>query len=337
MKTIDGSQGEGGGQIFRTALTLSMCSGKPVTIENIRAGRKKPGLLRQHLCCLNAAQEISQAEIEGAELGASKVVFKPGKIKAGRYRFSVGSAGSTTLVFQTVLPALLLAEQESTLELAGGTHNGMAPSVDFIEQSFIPQLRKMGCDIQLSLEHFGFYPAGGGAWHCLIKPWRERKRLSLLRRGSEVSKQALALCSRLPRDVGQRELTRVHRKLGWLTTELIASEVKSVGPGNLLALAINFENVQQRVEVVGEKALSAERVAGRAIKMMEDYLLSKAPVGEHLADQLMVPLVLGAGGDFIASTLSEHSRTNIKVINHILGDVIKFEVSDDHYHISTKE
>jgi RNA 3'-terminal phosphate cyclase (ATP) len=147
MKTIDGSQGEGGGQIFRTSLTLSMCLGIPIKIINIRAGRNKPGLLRQHLCCLRAAEEICQATVEGAAFGSTSVTFTPGAIGAGNYRFSIGSAGSTTLVFQTILPALLLAEASSTVTLEGGTHSGMAPSFDFIEQSFVPQLVNKGCDM----------------------------------------------------------------------------------------------------------------------------------------------------------------------------------------------
>ena len=193
---IDGSQGEGGGQIFRTSLSLAMCLGKPVRIENIRAGRNKPGLLRQHLVCLRAAQEICNAKVTGAELGSSCVTFVPAAIKAGEYRFAIGSAGSTTLVFQTVLLPLLMADDVSQLHLEGGTHNGMAPSVDFIVQCFLPVILKMGCQVEAKLERYGFYPAGGGAWRVRIYPALDIRSLTLTVSGEEISRSAVATSAR---------------------------------------------------------------------------------------------------------------------------------------------
>ena len=161
MKIIDGSQGEGGGQILRSTLALSMCTGTPVRIENIRAGRRKPGLLRQHLACVRASKEITNAKVIGDELGSSAVEFRPGEIKAGTYEFAIGSAGSTSLVFQTVLPALLMADKQSVVSFSGGTHNDLAPSFDFIQHCFIPALASINLDIKAELNAYGFMPIGG--------------------------------------------------------------------------------------------------------------------------------------------------------------------------------
>jgi len=169
MKVIDGSQGEGGGQILRSTLTLSMCTGTPVRIENIRAGRRKSGLLRQHLACVRASKEISNANVIGDELGSSTIEFRPGKIQAGTYDFAIGSAGSTSLLFQTVLPALLMADRESTVSFSGGTHNDLAPSFDFIKHCFIQALKTINLDVDAELEAYGFMPISPlMAWACLI-------------------------------------------------------------------------------------------------------------------------------------------------------------------------
>jgi len=177
LKIIDGSFGEGGGQILRTSLSLSMCIGTPVRIENIRAGRRKTGLLRQHLACVRASKEICGAKVIGDELGSSTVEFHPGAIKSGTYDFAIGSAGSTSLLFQTVLPALLMADAESTVSFSGGTHNDLAPSFDFIKYSFIPTLKLIGIDIEAELHAYGFMPHGGGKWTAKIQPMTEAQPL----------------------------------------------------------------------------------------------------------------------------------------------------------------
>jgi len=162
MITIDGSQGEGGGQILRSSLALSLVTGKPFSMEKIRAGREKPGLLRQHLTAVKAAAEVSRAQVEGNSIGSKTLFFVPGEIKAGSYRWAVGTAGSATLVLQTVLPCLLTADKTSNLILEGGTHNPYAPPYDFLAQAFLPVVNRMGPKASCSLERPGFYPAGGG-------------------------------------------------------------------------------------------------------------------------------------------------------------------------------
>src|SRR5690242_7527890 len=193
MIIIDGSFGEGGGQILRTSLTLSLVTGKPLRIERIRAGRKSPGLLRQHLAAVNAAARVGYAEVEGASLGARELTFRPQTVAAGHYQFAVGTAGSATLVLQTVLPALLTADAPSTLVLEGGTHNPYAPPFDFLEKTFLPLLNRMGPRVEARLERHGFYPAGGGRFIVEITPAQQLGRFELDDRGAITGRRARAL------------------------------------------------------------------------------------------------------------------------------------------------
>lgn len=187
MIKMDGSQGEGGGQILRSALSLSLCTGQAFRIENIRARRKKPGLLHQHLTAVLAARAVGGAEVVGAELGSQTLEFRPGKVRPGRHRFAVGTAGSATLVFQTILPPLMTADGPSFIELEGGTHNPLAPPFDFLTGSFLPLIERMGAAVQGRLERPGFYPAGGGRFEASIEPAGSLGRLELMERGPIVS------------------------------------------------------------------------------------------------------------------------------------------------------
>ena len=329
MKIIDGSYGEGGGQIFRTAITLAMCLGEPVRIENIRAGRKKPGLLRQHLACLHAGREICEAEIEGDVLGSKAVTFKPGKVKAGDYEFTVGTAGSTTLIFQTVMLPLLTTGKESTLCFSGGTHNGMAPSYEFIEKSFLPLMQRIGFEVRPSLARYGFYPAGGGQWRAAIKPVKQRNALDLQGSGKVLAVKAVALSSRIPRHVGERELQQVALKCAWQDESLERKDVSSVGPGNMLSLQLTTETCVNVFDAFGEKNVSAERVANKAIRMLKQHEVAQVAVGEHLADQLLLPLLCGVGGSFTTGKPSEHLLTNIAVVEQfVAGKVSLLQVSE---------
>ena len=219
MLTIDGSLGEGGGQILRSSLALSLVTGKPFVIENIRANRKKPGLMRQHLSAVRAAAEVSQARVEGAELGSTRLTFCPGTVRAGDYAFDVGSAGSATLVLQTVLPALLLAEGESNLTLRGGTHNPMAPPFDFLAKSYLPLVNRLGPTVEARLVRPGFYPVGRGEFSVRIQPARQLGRLELTDRGEirahrvRVLARQSAAAHRRARVPDHRPADRLERRL----------------------------------------------------------------------------------------------------------------------------
>ena len=338
MKIIDGSQGEGGGQILRSALALSMCTGTPVRIENIRAGRRKTGLLRQHLACVRASKEISNATVIGDELGSATVEFWPKEIKAGNYDFAIGSAGSTSLLFQTVLPALLMADKESNVSFSGGTHNDLAPSFDFIKHCFIPALRSINIDVDADLEAYGFMPNGGGKWTAKIKPIDTIATFNMTTVKKFEKKQAVVTQSGVSRSVAIRELARIKKKLQWADDDLHINQVDSIGPGNIVSLRVFNENVNEVIDVVGAKQLSAERVAGRAIAAMKRYLNSGAAVGEYLCDQLLLPLALGSGGRYTTLEPSLHTRTNIDVIKLFLDCEISIEkLSDDLYELQIKK
>ena len=325
MLKIDGSQGEGGGQILRTSLTMAMITGTDIKIENIRAGRAKPGLMRQHMACVKAAQQISNAEISGVKLGSTSVTFKPGTIQAGEYQFSVGTAGSTMLIFQTVLPALATVNSESHLKFHGGTHNMMAPSFDFIALSFTPLLKRMGVDIDMKLVRHGFYPQGGGEWHASIKPSGEIKALELTETGDLISREAVVTSSHIPAHVAIRELNEIANRCDWSKSEMRNEQVACLGSGNILSLRLHYQNCSEVTEYVGKVGISAERVAKNAAKNMQRYLWTGAVVGEHLADQLMLPMVIAEGGVIRTMKPSKHTMTNRDVIHQFGKTRFRFE------------
>ena len=335
---IDGMRGEGGGQILRTSLALSMITGKPFRMTSIRSRRKRPGLMRQHLTAVRAAAEISSAEVEGDEINSTSLLFRPGPVLPGKYNFKIGSAGSSTLVFQTVLPALLLAEDESTVVIEGGTHNMMAPPYDFLKKSFLPHLNKMGPKVELELLSWGFYPAGGGVIEALIKPCAKLKALKLLERGELKSKRCRAVLSSLPSQVAERELNQVRKKLNWGDSELIEEKVrKPRGPGNVMLFELEYENLTEVFSAFGEKSTAAEKVASGGIAEVREYLTSEAAVGEHLADQLLIPLALAGKGEFLCTTLSSHTLTNIGVIQDFLDvEFVTEKLASDCYRVSVK-
>ncbi len=322
MILIDGSQGEGGGQILRSALALSLVTGTPFRIDNIRAGRAKPGLLRQHLTAVQAATTIGCAETLGAVMGSSRLDFKPGKVQTGSYAFAVGTAGSATLVLQTVLPALLTLSAPSTLTLEGGTHNPFAPPFDFLERVFLPLIARMGPHVTVALERSGFYPAGGGRFTVNVEPAARLDRLELMERGAIRTQRARALVAHLGTKIAERELGVAGHKLGWPRECLHVVDVEnSPGPGNILFLEFESEHVTEVFTGFGEKGRSAEDVAHLAIEQARAYLATGVPVGPHLADQLLLPLALSAGGSFVTGELTRHSTTNIDVIKRFLPNV----------------
>lgn len=313
MLSIDGSKGEGGGQILRTSLTCSLLTGVPFHIERIRAGRRRSGLLPQHLAAVNAAAEIGAARTEGATPGSETLAFHPGEIHPGSYRFDIGTAGSVGLVLQTVLVPLLAADGESQLVIAGGTHNEGAPPFEFLNLGFAPLLRRMGADLSLSLERMGFYPAGGGRIRVRIgnAAW---ERLELTRRGSIRSVSAHAVVSRLPLSIAERELAVVRDQLGWPEENLQAVAVDTDGPGNALMLTVETEYVTEVFTGFGRRGLPAEEVASRAVAATSSYLDSGVAIGTHLADQLLLPLTQAGGGNFHTMQPSKHFVTNVGII-----------------------
>ncbi|MBE3028539.1 RNA 3'-terminal phosphate cyclase [Janthinobacterium sp. GW458P] len=326
MIEIDGAQGEGGGQILRSALSLSMITGQPFRLSNIRAGRDKPGLLRQHLLAVQAAAAICGARTTPVALRASSLEFVPGPIRGGDYRFAIGSAGSCTLVLQTLLPALLHADGPSTVRISGGTHNAMAPPVHFLQRAYGRILEQMGADVDIAQQRYGFHPAGGGEVIATVQPCQRLLPIVLLQRGERKAGYAESVVAGVHVNVAQRELERVAQGMGWSGKQLrIVGLPAEQGPGNVLLLTLEHEYVTEVFTSFGEKSLLAESVAKRLLNEVRAYLKTDAAVGEHLADQLLLPMALAGGGAFSCSKVSQHALTNADVISRFLPVRITFE------------
>lgn len=336
MLVIDGSEGEAGGQILRTSLSLSMVTGTHVRLENIRANRRKPGLAQQHLTCVTAAAEVCGATVDGAHIGSSELTFQPSSVQSGDYRFHIGTAGSTSLVLQTVLPPLLIADGPSSVFIEGGTHNPMAPTVEFLQRVFVPLVNLMGPTIDVQLKRLGFYPAGGGSIVATIEPVASLKPIELLQRGKLIDRKVRSLVVRLPQHVGERECATVLRGLQWPSdcSEIIATE-DSLSPGNTLSVELRHKHVTEVFTSFGERRKSAEHVARDVLREVRRYRKAQAPVGEHLADQLMLPLAIGAwqgtgGGVYRTLGLSLHAQTHLDVIRRFLPIEIRIDdLGDD--------
>jgi RNA 3'-terminal phosphate cyclase (ATP) len=320
MIVIDGSAGEGGGQILRSSLSLSLATGIPFRIENIRAKRQKPGLLRQHLTAVLAAVEIGNGNAEGATLGSRTLSFVPGKVRPGVYKFTIGTAGSGTLVLQTILPALMTASGPSQLTIEGGTHNPMAPPFDFLKQSFLPVIGRLGPKITTDLKSYGFYPAGGGCFHVAIEPSERLTPIPTLERGEIISRSSLAIVANLSRAIGRREVETVANLMNWAQEPSEVLQTRdSIGPGNVIYVQLGTSSgLTQLFCGFGRLGASAESVAAEAAKAARAYIVSQAAVDQHLADQLLLPFALAGGGSFTAEKLNSHARTNISVIERFL-------------------
>ncbi len=320
MIVIDGSEGEGGGQVVRNACALSLVTGQPFRITNVRGKREKPGLMRQHVTAIDAAVRIGGAACEGLTVGSPEIVFSPGRVTPGEYQFAVGTAGSTGLVLQTVLMPLVLADGPSRLVLEGGTHNMLAPPFDFIAKSFLPIINRMGPRVEARLVRHGFYPRGGGRIEIDITP-APLVPIECTSRGLLVERSATTLVAALPPGVAERIDATARKALSDWPDEAFAIRELPLeqGPGVILMLEAAFEHVTEVVSGFGKLGVSAERVATTAAGRMAGYLQSDAFAGPYLADQLLLPFALAGAGAFTTVKPSQHSRTAADVIERFIA------------------
>jgi len=337
---VDGSYGEGGGQILRTALTLSALTGEPVRIENIRAGRRKPGLAAQHLTGVLAVAEICSAELEGAELGSQVLSFVPqSPPKAGDYTFDVaearrgGSAGSVGLVFQTLLLPLAFAAGESHLVIKGGTHVAWSPSFHYLQHVCRPTLARMGIEAEVEIERGGWYSIGGGsirAWGSGLGAQRALNSLEMSERGELVRLWGISATSNLPAHIGQRQKGRAEgflRQRGF-DPQIEIMDAPSPGQGTCVFIVAEYENAVAGFTSLGKRGKRAEVVAEGACQEFIAYHQSGACLDKHLADQLILPLVLASGpSSFTTSKITQHLLTNVWVVEQFMG--AKFEVKSE--------
>lgn len=330
MLHLDGALGEGGGQILRTALTLSMCTRRGFRIDNIRARRSRPGLQAQHLTAVRAAAALCEARVQGDSFGADQLVFEPGKVRAGTCRFDIGTAGSTGLLLQTVLPPLLSADASSAITVLGGTHNPQAPPFEFLAEAFLPLLRRMGARVSIEMIRAGFYPAGGGEVRVRVAPAAPLARLDLIERGRLLRVYGRALLGNLPEHIGHRELAVLANELGLAEDQQHLVVLPGVrGAGNALVAGVQSEPLTEIFTALGRRGIPAESVAAAVVQEVKRYLASPAPVGEYLGDQLLLPLSLGHGGRYRCVTCSSHMRTNAHVIRAFLPVDIGFDPISD--------
>jgi len=334
MIMIDGSEGEGGGQVLRTALALSLATEQPFRISNIRANRSRSGVMRQHITAVEAACAVG-GDCDEMVLGGSELSFTPSKVKPGEHHFAVGTAGSTSLVLQTVLPPLMLADAPSRLVLEGGTHNIYAPPFDFIERVFVPILNRMGPRVTVRLVKPGFYPAGGGQLEVEIEPVSKLTPIDLVERGDLRRVEARAIVAALPGEIAVRELDAANKILEWPEEARKIEQLPDrTGPGNILMLLAEFDHVTEITSGFGKLGVPAETVGQQAAKRMAGYLASGAAVGPYLADQLLLPMALAGGGIFTTVKPTGHSRTMIDVISKFLPVKASFAPRLDGVHLA---
>jgi RNA 3'-terminal phosphate cyclase (ATP) len=332
MIEIDGSFGEGGGQILRSSLALSLLTGKPFHLGNIRAGRPRPGLQPQHRMSVRAAAAIGQAQVQGDSLGSTELSFHPGQVQSGKYNFAIGTAGATGLVLHTVyLPLALRGTGPSELILQGGTHVSASPCFDFLDVTWRGWMAVLGIAIRLKMTRPGFYPRGGGLIEVHIQPCQRLNHLKVKERSKVARASGTSAVADLPEEIARRQARRAMRRLRDydLTTQF--QEVRwSNGPGTVLTVQLDTEPVPTLFFGLGARGKPAERVADEAVDQAIDFLTATpAIVDPHSADQLVLPLALADWpSEFTVSRVTPHLRTNIDVIRKFIDREINCSGDD---------
>jgi RNA 3'-phosphate cyclase len=333
MLIIDGSQGEGGGQVLRSALTLSILTRQPFEIHSIRAGRSKPGLQPQHLKAVEAAAAISQAQVSGAALNSSRLVFDPGEIKSGNYRFDIRTAGAVTLVLQTIALPLAFGSNPSSVILTGGTHVPWSPCYHYLERQWLPGLEQMGFRARLALAQAGFYPLGMGRIDARIKPVKYLEPFDLMQRGKLVQIRGISGAANLDIDIARRQKLQALRRLEPLCpdTKIESVQMSSPAKGTFILLTAAFEHSRASFSALGAPGKRAELVADEAVKELLAFLATDGSLDPYMADQILLPAAFARGvSDFTTSKISRHLLTNAAVLRlflpvniEILGEVGK--------------
>jgi len=321
MIEIDGSYGEGGGQILRTSLSLSVLSQKPFRIFNIRKVRNKPGLMPQHLTAVKLAQLVSAAEVVGDYAGSTELFFSPQGIRGGDVSYDIRTAGSTSLVFQTLIPALIFGNEKRQIILRGGTHVPYSPSFQYLQEVFAPLLLMLGIRVEFRVRSYGFYPRGGGEIIADVYPTKRVDPLRLLDRGKITRAVGYSAVGNLPLSIAERQkdavLTRISESLGPLPyrVSITILDVHALGKGTFVFLRMESEHSVAGFTALGARGKRAEEVGAEAAVELVRYYNSGAAVDRHLADQIILYLSLSDGeSEFSVSSISQHLLTNLWVI-----------------------
>jgi RNA 3'-terminal phosphate cyclase (ATP) len=321
MIEIDGSYGEGGGQILRSALSLALATRQAFRIDRLRSTRSPPGLRPQHLQAVRAAEAIGHASVEGAQLGSQRLIFRPGKPRPGDYRFDIGTAGSAPLILQTLATPLALAGSRSRLIVCGGTHVPWSPCFHYLAGPWRELVRRIGLDLELSMLRPGFYPKGGGEISARIEPVSNLRPLNLADRGPLQAIEGLSAVANLPDHILERQRGQALHRLekAGLAATIARERWTALSPGTLLLLNARFEQVGACFFALGERGKPAERVADEAVDALLAFLAGDAAVERHLADQLLLPLALAQAPSLLRTqSVTSHLITNAWLIQRFL-------------------
>jgi RNA 3'-terminal phosphate cyclase (ATP) len=329
---IDGSLGEGGGQVVRSALSLSLLTGQAFTMNNIRADRPRPGLCAQHLSAVQAAEKISHARVEGDRKGSTQIKFSPGPIVPGDYHFDIGTAGSTSLVFQTLLLPLALAPGASHLSITGGTHVPWSPCYHYLDWHWGRLLSRMGLRFNLTLTRAGFYPKGGGELQAMIPGNAPIQGIDLAERGKLLRVRGISGVANLPLDIAERQRTRslrrLHHLLAKTDVDVAIEPFVAYSKGTVLLLLAEFEHSQACFFALGARGKRAERVADEAVDALARFLKTDGAVDAWLADQILLPMAMAPTPSMLrTSEVTQHLLTNAEVIRHFLSVDITVDAS----------
>lgn len=330
MLEIDGSFGEGGGQILRTSLSLSCLLHKPFRLVNIRRKRKKPGLMPQHLMGIRSLKLISNARVDGDFQGSMELSFEPGEVKAGDYYFDIGTAGSTSLLLQTILPPLIFANNRSSLTLKGGTHVPLSPPFHYIKKIFISVINKLGTKVKARIESYGFYPKGGGKIHAEIEPVKEIGAINYSERGRFKKVHGFSGVGNLPLSIAERQKNAVVAILAaqGINVQIETISVSTPGQGTFIFLEVETENCLAGFSSLGERGKKAELVGEEVAKEFLSYYSASVCLDRHLADQVILYLAASKGeSSFTTMEISGHLLTNLWVIEKFLD--IRYEVEGE--------
>jgi len=334
---IDGSFGEGGGQILRTALALAALLKQPVEIDNIRANRSRPGLKTQHLAGVLALAEITDADVSRAQKHSTRLSFAPRTIKGGKYRFEISTAGAASMLYGLILPPLLFAPDASEITITGGTHVPFSPPFDYLATVFLPTLQKLGADVKLDLMRWGFYPKGGGMIRARVRPVQGMEGLQLKRRGPLKGLQLVAGSANLPEHITQREIHRMEASLKAYQDKIRSHShaVRALSPGNFVSLTADYTNTTAGFSSLGKRGRPAEEVADEVCREFIRFDRSEATVDCHLADQIILYLALARGESFfITPEVTSHLATNIEIIRKFLPARINVDSASGHVRIA---
>ncbi|MBI5226654.1 RNA 3'-phosphate cyclase [Candidatus Micrarchaeota archaeon] len=336
LQTIDA--GHGGGQVLRTALSLAALTGTPIDIRNIRQNRPKPGLQPQHLACVHAVAKITDGTLEHDAIGASHVVFRPGKIRSGRYEFDIGTAGASCLLLQCILPPLLFADKPSSVRIIGGTDVPFSPPSLFLETVFVPALEKMGAPVSLTVVRHGFYPKGGGILDVIVQPVKTLRPLDLKRRGTRGTIAATIQSAQLPNHVAEREKAELQRRVDDIAVN--TQSVTASSAGNVVNLFVDYGGWRMAFDALGKIGKTSEIIATEVADAYAAFDTGTEALEPHLLDQLLIYAALAGPGNGGArrddrcsasgqsqikvTQLSEHAESNLRIIHELLGTAHTF-------------